>query len=383
VSDAMSFAVEVLLEPSVADSYGKTVPVPHTRLRYDVRLSQWEDDGVSYPYVANERVTPILATNDEWVGRHQVSEAFRSSFLRYAHSAPLLETVEAPDGEPLFILVEESAGNRRLEIPTEAAEATALSSITTAAGHPSLYALKREMQSWRFLDPEPSALRQPSPRGRPAPLAADGVNLAQVLHRIERETSDDTGSFLDEIAADLTRIVRGVVGIEVAEDRARKEWEIYLRMRPEGRISARIASDGTLRVLALLAALYDPVGGGLICFEEPENGIYPQKLRDLLQQLRSLVTNPRDDTQGYPMKQLLLTSHSPVLLSELPAEQLVIFDWVTRIVGATGERSRVTRARWIRAPQPEPVPLEEVGRYVSEAERDTMIGVDHARKLLA
>src|SRR5262249_6654117 len=160
--------------------------------------------------------------------------------------------------------------------------------------------------------------------------------------RIERRTADELGSMLNEITVDLTRIVRGVVGLEVVEDKYRGEWEVYLRTGDEGRISARIASDGALRVLALLAALDDPAGGGLICIEEPENGVYPQQLRDLGQQLRSLVTDP-GETTTYPLRQLLLTSYSPVLLSALPAEQLAVFETVTRI--SHGERSRVTRAR--------------------------------------
>jgi len=78
----------------------------------------------------------------------------------------------------------------------------------------------------------------------------------------------------------------------------------------------------------------------------------------------------------YPLRQLLLTSYSPVLLSALPAEQLAVFERVTRI--SHGERSRVTRARKIRAAQPEPVPIEEVGLYVSEAAWNEMIGLDRA-----
>jgi predicted ATPase len=142
-----------------------------------------------------------------------------------------------------------------------------------------------------------------------------------------------------------------------------------------------VTSDGTLRVVALLAALYDPAGAGLICYEEPENGIYPQKLLDLLLVLRSLVTDVRAPGD-FPLAQLLLTSHSPVVLSAVPAEQLVVFDWVTRIVPADGERSRVTRARQIRKAGLEPVPLDQVGRYMTEAERRTMIDLDEAAKIL-
>jgi predicted ATPase len=379
----ISFAAEVLLEPSVVDHFGRTAVVTHTRLRYEVRIARWEDDGISHSYVEYESVTPIRSVEDRWVTEREVSDEFRSWHLRYGHTAALLETGEASDGEPVFVLAPEVAGDHRREIPAGAAESTVLSSITSVADHPSLYALKRELQSWQFLHLEPAALRRASPGGPDDQLSPDGGNLALVLRRIERRTRDEYGSLLDEIAVDLTRVVRGVVRVEVAENAAQEQWEVYLETRDEGRISARITSDGTLRALAILTALHDPEARGLICVEEPENGIYPQRLRVLLEALRNLVTNPRSDEFGpefdVPMIQLLISSHSPVVLRELPADQLTVFDWVTRI--AQGQRGRVTRARRIRAAQPEPVPIEEVGLYVSEAERDTMIGLDQAQEL--
>ncbi|WP_295390434.1 AAA family ATPase [uncultured Thiodictyon sp.] len=79
-------------------------------------------------------------------------------------------------------------------------------------------------------------------------------------------------------------------------------------------------SDGTLRALALLTLLHDPRQRGLICFEEPENGVHPARIKQLIQRLRDLVTDPQGVAEGdetLPLTQLFLNSHSPVVRSAL------------------------------------------------------------------
>lgn len=124
--------------------------------------------------------------------------------------------------------------------------------------------------------------------------------------------------------------------------------------RGEAPYSARVASDGTLRAIALLAALYDPRGAGLICFEEPENGIFPQRLAQFVRYLRALVerslTRQTDSVADRQLTQLILSSHSPAILRALaPGDgggrtDAIYLDTVGR--GQKGEpRSRITRQR--------------------------------------
>jgi predicted ATPase len=382
----MRFCVEVCLEPQVVDLFGRSVKVNHTRLRYEVRLTQRPDrNGLPRPYVTHERVIPIKRADDRWAAQLDPSSQFRSARLRYGRSiAKLLDTVRGTDGRPTFQLTTAHGGRKR-DIPADAAESTVLSSITTAEEFPLLFALRRELESWRFLHLDPGALRQPAHVAQPADqLEPSGANLALVLRRIEQRTADDTGSYLDEISADLSRLVSGVRGISVTEDPARQQWEVYLSTRGQGRISARVASDGTLRVLALLTALHDPDARGLICVEEPENGISPQRMREVLRYLRRYVADPRDDRPDPgPMTQLILSSHSPLILAHVPAREVAVFDWVTR-VGRNTEPSGITRVRYLRDAGDQehagdqgrgPAPLNEVGHYVSAAERSAMVGI--------
>ncbi|MFI6072760.1 AAA family ATPase [Actinoplanes sp. NPDC051343] len=85
-------------------------------------------------------------------------------------------------------------------------------------------------------------------------------------------------------------------------------------------MSARVASDGTLRAAALLTAAYDPANSGLLCFEEPENGIYPERLITLVRRRRAIVERAlarRAVEPSAPVVQLLLSSHSPAMLRAL------------------------------------------------------------------
>lgn len=80
-------------------------------------------------------------------------------------------------------------------------------------------------------------------------------------------------------------------------------------------ISARIASDGTLRVLGLLALRAAKEPSALIGFEEPEHDIHPGRLDLIALLLKNLAS---DDTQ------VIVTTHSPILPDFIPHESLYV-----------------------------------------------------------
>ncbi|MFC3449316.1 AAA family ATPase [Amycolatopsis speibonae] len=329
---AMTFAVELTLEPSVADSFGEHADISHTRVRYELQIALMQDgDEYVSPMVVHEAAYPIGPDQDR---------AHDSAGANYDDvTSPLLETVIG-DAERTFVLHRE--GEKARFIRADSAFSTILSTITSAVDFPYLFAIRKELESWRFLQLDPVALRMPSRVGRSdEQLESSGANLAAVLHRIQRATRDEFGSGLDEIAVDLVQVIQGFSGVEVKENKAAGQWEVELTTGDEGKVSARVASDGTLRVLALLAALYDPEHRGLLCFEEPENGIFPQRLRKLMHVLKELTAEPEP---GEPLTQVILTSHSPLMLAVLEPRDIVVMDWVSRV--SPGElASRVSRVR--------------------------------------
>lgn len=73
-------------------------------------------------------------------------------------------------------------------------------------------------------------------------------------------------------------------------------------------------SDGTLRLLALTILAYLPDFNGVYLVEEPENGVHPAALQAIYDSLSSVYGG-----------QVLITSHSPVLLGLAKPEQLLCF----------------------------------------------------------
>ena len=82
-------------------------------------------------------------------------------------------------------------------------------------------------------------------------------------------------------------------------------------------VPASQVSDGVLIVLAYLAVLYLPQPPRMILIEEPENGIHPKRLRDVLTILRELV-----EEQSH--SQVILTTHSPYAVDLFKPEEVTL-----------------------------------------------------------
>jgi len=83
-------------------------------------------------------------------------------------------------------------------------------------------------------------------------------------------------------------------------------------------IPASDISDGTLRLLGFLAALYQEDSPSILCFEEIENGIHPWLLHKIIELLKIVST---EGILGRPV-QIFITTHSPVLLNYIAPQQI-------------------------------------------------------------
>jgi predicted ATPase len=167
-------------------------------------------------------------------------------------------------------------------------------------------ALLEALSSMRFLDLDPDAMREPSQPGQVI-LSDRGENLSSVLEAICSEP---------ERKASLLEWVRSLTPMDaadldfVSDDRGRVL--VHLVEASGARVSAYSASDGTLRFLALVAALLSPDTGRLFFFEEIDNGIHPTRLH-LLLRLMSQACRQRQI-------QVIGTTHNPALLAFLDEE---------------------------------------------------------------
>ncbi|MCU0692507.1 MAG: ATP-binding protein, partial [Polyangiaceae bacterium] len=91
---------------------------------------------------------------------------------------------------------------------------------------------------------------------------------------------------------------------------------LFLNLKYRGglKVPAFSVSDGTLRMLALTVLAYGVEGAATYLVEEPENGIHPRNLELVWQSLSSVYD-----------KQVLLASHSPLLIGLSEPEQLLCF----------------------------------------------------------
>jgi predicted ATPase len=382
-TDRISLAAEVLLHPRVRDPWGASVSLTHTRIRYEVVVEKRrsESNGVDRLVVAKESARPILSADDSWSKERQKGIIpHRKAHFRYARRSPFLSTSEE-SGKAVFEIHQDGQAGRKRS--AQAAEATVLSSITTAE-QPHLFALREELKSWRFLQLDPGALRRPSPFDAPEVLQPDGSNLAGVLARIQAETgtAEHTRGCLSMIGADLARLIQGVTGVEVKKDEGERRYQVNILFRDGAPFSSRVASDGTLRVLALLTALNDPKHQGLLCFEEPENGVHPGRLKNLIHLLRDTVTSPRaieiDVDEPEPMSQMLLNSHSPVVLSAMrervqEGAAVLFSDIVTVTDPETGTGRRKTRLRRVTLGEQTEL-FEESREFVTRIEVERYLG---------
>jgi len=164
------------------------------------------------------------------------------------------------------------------------------------------------LSSMRFLDLDPDAMREASFPGQTV-LGDRGENLSSVLQSITDGGKQE--SVLTEWVRELTPM--DAEHFDYVPD-AQGRVLLMLEEANGRKTSAFSASDGTLRFLAMIAALLGPEPADLYFFEELENGIHPNRLFLLLDLIERSV---RDGG-----RQLIATSHSPQLLSQLSATAL-------------------------------------------------------------
>ncbi len=115
---------------------------------------------------------------------------------------------------------------------------------------------------------------------------------------------------------------------------------IYFETTHHKTIPARQASDGAILFLGLLALIYSPKPPRLLLLEEPEKGVYPLRLTQIVELIRELGAQ----TSETPVPQIVMTTHSPYLLSLFQPEEVTLL--------SRPEPSAPVRARPLReAPQ--------------------------------
>jgi predicted ATPase len=154
------------------------------------------------------------------------------------------------------------------------------------------------------------SMRKPSPPGQKRGFRPDGSNLPWVIEHFRINRPNDFDRWLAHVRTALPDL-KMIETIERPEDKHR-----YLRLVYNGGLAVPswMASDGTLRLLALTLLGYVGEPGKVFLIEEPENGIHPQALETVYQSLASAYG-----------AQVLCATHSPVILSPAEPKDILCF----------------------------------------------------------
>lgn len=177
--------------------------------------------------------------------------------------------------------------------------------------YPHLVAARRELESWQFFYFEPrERMRAANPVKEVRHIGLMGEELAAFLNTLK---ALDPKQF-QAVEKALHVMIPNIDGIEVDVSDL---GEVELRLRENGiAVPARVLSEGTLRILGLLALAGAKEGPALVGFEEPENGIHPRRIQLIAEMLK---TRARIGQTQY-----VVTTHSPILPDLLPNDSLFV-----------------------------------------------------------
>ena len=310
----MEFIVEMLVNRKVKDNWGGEVDLKYTRLRYQLKIKRESNiSGFENLYIVDERLENLKHNEDNWVKNYipkTVLETWRPK-VTGRRAIPYINTEDKSGIATIVVPQDGQQGNKKV-FPAKNASQTVLSSINTIDFR-HILAAKQEMLSWKFMQLNPEDLREPTRQdmGIRDTITASGKNLAAALFRIKQ----DDEYTLTAISRDLNNLLPNLTEVNVYDDKANRQFIIKVKGDDGREFSSRVLSEGTLRLLTLCVLQYDRQHTGLLCFEEPENGIHPFRIEAMARLLKELTVDFKDTEM--PLRQVIVNTHSPVLVSQL------------------------------------------------------------------
>jgi len=208
-----------------------------------------------------------------------------------------------------FVEKEVSSGRERLHLRMEGQahpvyydlglDHTIMSTSLYEPHYPHIAAFRHEISTWRFYYFEPrNLMREDVPVAQIDALGPRGENLAAFLNAIRA----NDGKQMEAFNLSLKHLLPSIDLVDVDMT---KEGLLSLKVIEKGLpYSSRVISEGTLRILGLLAAFHPASPSTLIGCEEPENGVHPTRLK--------LVADLFKNTQKLYHKQIIVNTHSAI-----------------------------------------------------------------------
>lgn len=291
-------------------------------------LSDDPAEGLTYELLLEQ----LGSTSSFRVGRETLSHlslrgAARQSSVLLDREGISAITRDSPPGRPLA---------REGSIPEDQ---SMLSAVVAPFFDPAALSFREALRGWSIyhdlrVDPQ-APLRQAAVARVEPRVSPDGQNLIPVLHTLYTGDPEFRRSADAAMSAAFGDDYVGLVFPPAADQR------VQLRVRWSSlntEQSAAALSDGTLRLLLLIAILANPAPGTLIAIDEPEAGLHP-RMYPIVAELA---------LQASDRAQVVLTTHSPQLLDAFADEPPTTtvaqsIDGETRLSVIDGEELR----RWL------------------------------------
>lgn len=336
VVDRMAFEVDILLPRGGRDFINQEIHASATLLTYRLvlrRLERPTAEAAGPVVVEHESLTAVPRTHARQVIGFDAGKPWFQSVFE-AKSGKFIRT-EGEDATAVVHLHNDSdVGKGRGRPATALAHSltsTMLSSVTLGADHRTLVLARREMMGWTQLQLEPSALRRPDHTFTRPGIAPDGAHLAATLWALlkEAEGAERGGeaNMRARLSNRLAALVDDVRDLRVDVDDQRNLVTLILRDKAGTPHTAAVLSDGTLRFIALTLLQESAAGPSVLCFEEPENGIHPAKIPEMVALLEDYtVDSSLAVGEGNPLRQVILNTHSPSVVACVPDDALLVAD---------------------------------------------------------
>lgn len=188
-----------------------------------------------------------------------------------------------------------------------------LSQLNDADRYYQIYTLReaiKDIAIYTYFDTtENSAIRKPASPSSAIKLSSDGGNLPQILNWININDKKDYKA----IKESLHSINPNITDINFHP----LNTNIELLLEEEGLNSAvhvTHVSDGTLRFLCLMAILHNSKRGKLVCIDEPEVGLHPDMICEIMDAIESACEE----------SQFIVTTHDDHLLNHTTIDKVIV-----------------------------------------------------------
>jgi len=334
--DTMRFEAEMIIPKNGIDDLGQPAEASSTFLRYALELAfrKGEEQGMPDSLrVVSEKLSYITTGEaHKHIKFPQSAAKWRQSVVTNRRTSGGYISTQGM-GSDTLVKLHQDGGSRGKPVARKAERLprTVLSAVD-AAESPTALLARREMQSWRMLQLEPSSLRRPDHFTSPQRLEADGSHLAAALYHLARQREKEAGGkgvgqaqVYARLTNRLSELIDDVSDVWVDRDEKNELLTLSAATRDGTSHPARALSDGSLRFLALAVLELETDATGLICLEEPENGIHPERIPAMLTLLQDIAVDVEEPVgPDNPLRQVIINTHSPAVVGEVNDDSLVV-----------------------------------------------------------